>query len=181
MKPFGGNHNLPIITFFNFLSLYSKSPVQLEYLHAVDTAGLYLESEGRTDDMEALDSGSTGVKRQHVPLVVTHHFQDMGVSADEYVRMMEVDELPGAHVISSGIASDMCHQHLESLTFEHPVERVDEPEIMVVTVAGHAFERLEGGNIFSQLESTAEISRMPYLVDRLQEFTEWSIKNAVGI
>lgn len=181
MKPFGGNHNLPIITFFNFLLLYSKSPVQLEYLHTVDTAGLYLESEGRTDDMKALDSGSTGVKRQHVPLVVTHHFQDMGVSADEYIRMMEVDELPGAHVISSGIASDMCHQHLESLTFEHPVERMNEPEIMVVTVAGHAFERFEGGNLFSQLKSSPEISCVPYLVNRLQEFAEWSVKNAVSI
>ena len=94
---------------------------------------------------------------------------------------MEVDELPGAHIISSGIPSDMCHQHLESLTLEHPVERMDEPEIMVVTVAGHAFERFEGGNIFSQLESTAEISCMPYLVDRLQKFTEWSVEDAVGI
>ena len=94
---------------------------------------------------------------------------------------MEVNELPGAHIISSGIASDMCHQHLESLTLEHPVERMDEPEIVVVAIAGNAFEGLEGGNLFRQFKSSAEISCMPYLVDRFQKFAEWSVEDAVGI
>lgn len=167
--------------FFTLMSYFSNSPVQFEYLHAVDTALLDLEPEGGADYMEALDSGCSGIDRHHVPFVITHDFEDMGMPADEYIRTMEVNELSGACIVPARIAADMGHQHLQPLAFENAVERVDEAETVVVAVACHTFQRLEPSDLFCQLKASSEITGMPDLIDRLEEFTEWRIENAVSI
>ena len=62
----------------------------------MDTAALDLEAQGGADHMEALDSGCSGIYHQHVALGVAHYLQYMRVAADEYIRMIPVDEFPGA-------------------------------------------------------------------------------------
>ena len=140
-----------------------------------------METQCRPYNMKALDAGCSGIHYQHVSFRIPHDFQDMGMSADEEIRTIFVYKPAGARIITAGIASDMGHEHFHSLTFKEPVKRMNEPEVMVVTIAGNTLQWLEGGNLSRQIHPPAEITGMPDLIDRLQKFTEWSIKNAVGI
>jgi hypothetical protein len=45
-------------------------------------------------------------------------------------------------------------------------------QVMIVTVAGYPDQRFEFCNFLGQIQSTAEVARMPYLVDRGEEFAE---------
>lgn len=69
--------------------------VKFKNLHAVYPAILQLESEGGTYHMEALDTGSTWIYRQHVPFVIAHHLEDVRMSAHENIRTIPVYEFPG--------------------------------------------------------------------------------------
>ena len=88
--------------FSNYAKIVSKRKsqerlsVQFENFHAVDPAVLDLEAQGGADHMETLDPGCSRIYHQHVAFGITNHFQDMGVAADEYIRMIPVDEFPGA-------------------------------------------------------------------------------------
>lgn len=147
----------------------------------MDMSGLNLESERRTDDMESLYPGSSGIYRKHIALIVTHHLQDMGMAADKKIRMMKVYQSAGAGIISSGIAADMGHEDFHPFAFKDAMKRMDEPETMVVAISGDAFQGLECRNLFGQLHAAAEISGMPYLIDRFEEFAELPVKDSVGI
>jgi hypothetical protein len=47
-----------------------------------------------------------------------------------------------------------------------------ESEVMIVTIAGYPDQRFEFSDLSGQIQSTAEVARMPYLVDRGEEFAE---------
>ena len=48
-------------------------------------------------------------------------------------------------------------------------ENVFKAKVIVVTVSGNTKHRLEGGYLRGELHTTAEVSCMPYLVDRLEK------------
>ena len=131
--------------------------------------------------MESLDSGSTRIYHQHIPLRVTYDLKDMGMASYEYVRPVFVDEPACPRVISSGISADMGHKHFHPFAFEEAVERMGEAEIVVVAVSRHAFERLEGGDGGSQVKPSPKISRVPYFIHRLEEFPERLVEDPVRI
>ena len=131
--------------------------------------------------MEALDSGRSGVDHQHVSLRVTDDFQDMGMTAYEYVRPVFVDEFSCPGVIASRVAADMCHQHLHALTFEEAVHGVCEAKVVIVTVARDSDQRLELRDLRRQIHASSEISCMPDLIDRSEEFLELRVEDPVCI
>lgn len=126
--------------------------------------------------MEALDSGGSGIDDKHIPFRVTHDLQYVRMPADEDVRPVLIDQFQGAWVISSGITSDMSHQNLHSLALEETVERVAEAEGVIVTIAGYSDQWLETGNLFSEIHSSTEVPRMPYLIYRCKKFLELSVE-----
>ena len=147
----------------------------------MDSALVYMESQRCPDNMEALDSGSTGIDYKHITLCVTHNLQDMGMAAYEYIRTIAVYQFTGTHIIASRIATHMGHEHLYSFTFEESVQRVDESQLMVVAIASHTNERLELGNLLSQVHTATKISCMPDLVDRLKKILELLAEHAMRI
>lgn len=131
--------------------------------------------------MKALNSCCSGIDYKHISLGITHDLQDMGMTAYEYIRLVFVDQLARPRIITSGIAADMRHQHLHALTFEEAVERVFEAQVMVVAVSCDSQKRFEPRYLGGHFHAAAEIPRMPYLVDRLQEFPDAGVENSVGI
>lgn len=147
----------------------------------MDFSLFYLESEGRTDNMETLDSGSTGIKDKHSSARgIPHDLEDMRMAADEYVGMILIYQLTGLGVISSRISSHMSHKDLHAFALEETMERMFEPKGVVVAVAGDSDQRLElrdfGGHVHA-----AEISGMPYLIDRLKEGLETVVEDTMGV
>lgn len=131
--------------------------------------------------MEALDSGRSGVDHQHVSLWIADDFQDMGMAAYEYVRPVFVDEFSCPGVIASRVAADMGHQHLHALTFEEAVHGVGEAKVIIVAVARDSDQRLELRDLRRQIHASSEISGMPDLIDRSEEFLELRVEDPVCI
>lgn len=147
----------------------------------MDVPLLYLEAQGGPDDMESLDSGSSGIDHKHIAARIPHDFQDMGMTAHEDVRLILVYQRFGTDVIPSGISSDMGHQDLHALAFEEAVERVFEAQVMVVAVSCDSQKRFEPRYLGGHFHAAAEIPRMPDLVDRLQEFPDAGVEDTVGV
>ena len=154
---------------------------QLEDFHRIDVSPLYLEAQGGPDDMESLNARSSGIDHQHIAAGIPHDFQNMGMAAHEDVRLILVYQRFGTDVIPPGISADMGHQDLHALTFEEAVERVFEAQVMVVAVSCDSHKRFEPRYLGGHFHAAAEIPRMPDLVDRLQEFPDAGVENAVGV
>lgn len=146
--------------------------VKLEDLHIMNPAFIDMETESSTHYVKTLDSCSSGIDDQHVPARIPDHLQDMRMTAYEYVRTILVNELARSGIIASGIASDMGHQHLHAFADKETVHGMGESEVMIVTIASYPDQRFEFCNFLGQIQSTAEVACMPYLVDRGEEFAE---------
>ena len=148
----------------------------------MDSSLFNLESESGTDHMEALDSSSAWIDYQHIsPLRISDHFQYVRMPAYEYIRTALVYKLESLGIISSRIASDMGHKHLKALALEKSVERMLEPQIMIVAIACHSDKRLESGYLCRQVQPASEVSGMPDLVDRLKELFDPPVKHTMSI
>lgn len=142
---------------------------------------VYMEPEGSPHDMETLNAGSTGIDYKHVALGILHHFQDMGMSAYEYIGTVSVHQFTGSGIITSGVSAYMGHKHLHPFTFKETVQRMDKPQVVIVAVACNSYKRLETAYFFRQLHSPAEVTCMPYLVHGLEEVLELPAEDAVCI
>lgn len=147
----------------------------------MDPAIVDMKPQRSPYDMEPLYSGSTRIDDHHVPLRITYDLQDMGMAANEYVRLQLIYESARPRVVSSWISADMGHENVHSLAFKEAVQRMDKAQVVVVTIAGDAFERLECGDLLRQFKPTAEIPCMPDLVHRLKELLEGVIEDTVGV
>lgn len=156
-------------------------PVKFEHLHIMDPAIVNMESQRSPDYMKALNACSSRIDDQHIPFRVTDDFQDMGMPAHEYIRLITVYEFTGSWIISARIASDVGHQDLHAFAFEEAVKRMDETKFMVITVSGNACKRLESCNLLRQLHSPAEVTGMPDPVHRFEELTELRVENPMRI
>lgn len=146
--------------------------VKLEDLHIMNPAFIDMETESCPHDVKTLDSCSSGIDDQHVPARIPDHLQDMRMTAYEYVRTILVNELARARIIASGIAPDMGHQHLHAFADKETVHGMGESEVMIVTIASYPDQRFEFSDLSGQIQSTAEVARMPDLIDRSEEFAE---------
>lgn len=156
--------------------------VQLKHLQRVDFPTINLKAECCAYQVKALDSSCTRVHYQHASTGgITHHFQNMRMSADEQIRSIPVDEFACGPVIATWITTDMSHEHLHAVAFEKAVERVDKAELMVIAVAGNSFKRLERCYLPGKIHSPAEVSCMPYFINILEEFLEFFAKHSMSV
>ena len=148
----------------------------------MDYSLFYLESEGRTDNMETLDSGSTGIKDKHSSARgIPHDLEDMRMAADEYVGTILIYQLTGLGIIPSRIPAHMGHKDLHAFALEETVERMFEAKGVIVAVAGDSDQRLELRDFGGHVHAAAEISGMPYLIDRLKEYLETVVEDTMGV
>lgn len=104
----------------------------------------------------------------------------MGVSADEDVRQVCVDELESLVVVPAGISAYVHHQHLPALAFEVLGIGDSETDLIAVAVAVYSLEGLERRYLQQGL-LIAEVPRMPYLIHRLEEFLQRVVEPAVCV
>lgn len=157
------------------------SPLNFKEFHVIYPALIDLESQCRANKVEALYSGSPGVDSKHVAFFITHDLEYMRVAADEDVRPVGVYQSAGPGVVSSGVSADVGHQYFQPFAFEDAVHGVDEPQLMIVAVARYALQGLESCYFFGQCHAASEVTRMPYFIDRFEEFTEGGVKYAMGV
>ena len=132
--------------------------------------------------MESLDSGSTRVQDKHSSARgIPHDLQYMGMAADEYVGTILIYQLTGLGIIPSRIPAHMGHKDLHAFALEETVERMFEPKGVVVAVTGDSDQRLELRDFGGHVHAAAEISCMPYLVDRLKESLETVVEDTMGV
>ena len=159
----------------------NRLAIQLEDFHTVDAPLIDAETKGSTHKMEALYSGCTGIYHQHIPLRITHYFQNMRMTADKQVGLISVYKFVSSYIVSSRIAPDMGHQHFHPLTFKKAVQGMSIAKTMIVTVSCDSDQRLICGNLLSQLHPSTEIARMPYLVHLRKEVLEFLGEHSVCV
>ena len=155
--------------------------IKFKNLHFFYFFSIYLESEGSSYQMEALDTCGTWIYDQHVALGISHHLQYMRVATDKNIGAKFVYQPAGPRIVSARITADMSHQNLQSLAFEEPVDRMFKTQIIVVAITGNTQQRLELRNLLGQVHSPAEISCMPDLINRLEEIPELRAEDSVRI
>ena len=148
----------------------------------MDFTLFYLESESCADYMESLDSCCTRIKHKHSSASgIPHDLEDMRMTADEYVGTILIYQLTGLGIIPSRIPAHMGHKDLHAFALEETVERMFEPKGVVVAVAGDSDQRLELRDFGGHVHAAAEISGVPYLVDRLKESLETVVEDTMGV
>jgi hypothetical protein len=148
----------------------------------MDFTLFYLESESCADYMETLDSGSTRVQDKHSSARgIPHDLEDMRMAAYEYVGTILIYQLTGLGIIPSRIPAHMGHKDLHAFALEETVERMFEPKGVIVTVAGDSDQRLELRDFGGHVHAAAEISGVPYLIDRLKECLETVVEDTMGV
>ena len=148
----------------------------------MDFTLFYLESESCADYMESLDSGSTRVQDKHSSARgIPHDLEDMRMAADEYVGMILIYQPTGLGIIPSRIPAHMGHKDLHAFALEETVERMFEAKGVIVAVAGDSDQRLELRDFGGHVHAAAEISGVPYLVDRLKESLETVVEDTMGV
>jgi hypothetical protein len=148
----------------------------------MDFSLFYLESESCADYMETLDSGSTRVQDKHSSARgIPHDLEDMRMAAYEYVGTILIYQLTGLGIIPSRIPAHMGHKDLHAFALEETVERMFEPKGVIVAVAGDSDQRLELRDFGGHVHAAAEISGVPYLVDRLKESLETVVEDTMGV
>ena len=147
----------------------------------MNSTRLYTKPQSCPDDMKTLNSRGSGVQDKHITFRVPHDLQDMGMAADKDIRTDFIYQFSRPRVIPAGIAADMSHQHLHSLTFKETMQGMVKTKVMIITVARDTYQRLEFRNLARQVHSSAEIPSMPDLVHRLKKFTELLTEHSVRI
>ena len=148
----------------------------------MDFALFYLESESCADYMEPLDSCCAWVKDKHSSTSgIPHDLEDMRMAADEYVRTILIYQLTGLGIVSSRISADMGHKDLHAFALEETVERMFEAKGVVVAVTGDSDQGFELRDFGGHVHAAAEISGVPYLVDRLKESLETVVEDTMGV
>ena len=155
--------------------------IQFKDFHAMDAPLIYTKTQGSTHQMKALNSCSSGINHQHIPLRITHDFQDMRMAADKQIRLISVNKFTCTGVVSSRIATDMSHENLYSLTFKKAVQGMIIAKTMVVTVSCDSDKRLVCSYLFGKIHSSSEVSGMPDLIHRLKKVAEGLVEHAVCI
>lgn len=162
-------------------SHFLSSSFQLHILKTVNSSLIYMKTDCGTDYVESLNSGCTGIYHQHIPFIITHYLENMGMPTYENIRMEFVDQPACRRVIAARIATYMSHKHLHAFTFEEPVKRMGVAQIIIVTITSHAKEGLESGNIFSQIHSSPKITCVPYLIHFSKEVSEFFTEHSMSI
>ena len=107
--------------------------------------------------LAALKPALTSCPRIYIQTIQTSvesDFQDMRMSGNEKIRAGVVQFFPDKRVITSGIASYMCHHHVYFFNFEMSDLRILQPKRLPVDVAIYGTKRFQGSQACRQCVRT---------------------------
>lgn len=102
--------------------------------------------------MPTLQACCTGIDVQETQLLVVLHLENMAMPTDEELRRMGIDLLTDADIIATGIASDVRHEDIGSLTGPAQLFGIETSQVTAVTVATDSTEGTEILQTHSQFE-----------------------------
>ena len=147
----------------------------------MDIFTVNVHSQSSSLYMPPLNSASSGINvKQSGSRIILHH-KYMGMTADEDVRMIFGDQISGFPVILPGSAADVHHKHPMSLTLKALILRINKTDILAVAIPVHPYQRFERCDFISEIQTSAKIPRMPYLVYGGKKFLELRAEYAVSI
>ena len=120
------------------------------------------ESHQGGDFVESLSASGAGVDVQEFMLWVIHHLQNMGMSSDEDVRMVVLDDGEYCALIVSRVAAYVSHENLVPLSHKQLGGRKFPAYILTVHVAVNTHHRFECPQRLQH--AWPEVAGMPYLV-----------------
>ena len=154
-------------------------PWEGAFFEGGDAGGFDPEAKGHAGNVGgALKAAGSGVHEQKAFTTVPEDLRDVGVAADEYVRMEGVDEGFRTQVVdravrivgpvAAGTETDVGHQDPQPLALETLEGRIVLSHVLAIAVAVDSDKGLERGDVTGALES-AEIARVPDAVHGREE------------
>ena len=147
----------------------------------MDFAIINAESQCGTLYMPALDSAGAGIDMEEIEALVILHQQDVGMSANEYVRLVLVNEGQRLQVIAAWAPSYVLEQDFLPLTFKEFEFGIYLADVLPVTVSVDSHHWLEGGYRVRELSSPSEVPGVPELVHRGKELLDFGAEDPVSI
>ena len=147
----------------------------------MDTVWIDVKTYCGTDGLPALEAGCAGIYIQSIVARVAHNLKDMGMPAHEDIRLVCIQHRSDIKGIMPRRASDMSHQNLMTFAVEELHLRTVEAYFLGIAVPVNAYKGLECGDAVEKGDVAAEISGMPYLIDRSKEFLELGAEYPVGV
>ena len=155
-------------------------PVELEDLRVLE--GLPVNHHPDEGDLlvEARVACRPRVDVEQVELLVVDDLEDMRVSADVQVGLLFLQDVSHLRHVMAGITADVGHVDIDILDMEKQVLGVLHPHHVVVDVAVDGAQGLERSQGLGRLD-VADVTRMPQLVDVLEEVEQLRNQGAVRI
>ena len=117
--------------------------------------------------MPSLKSCCSGINMEQSERTVVLDFQYMGMTANEKLRRTSINLTGDRRIITTGIAANMLHEHVNVLTLEAENFRVHQAKVTAIAVATNSPDRTEFCQPFDEL-SRANVASMPYLIARFE-------------
>lgn len=153
----------------------------LKDFHTVNTAFVYMKTEGGPNNMKALETGRARIDGEHSPFRIVHYLEYVGMATNEKIGRELPYPLQSSRIVPPGISSDMGHQNLHALPREAAEKRAFVEETTVVDIAADRHKRLEFPEFSNQIHSPANVARMPQFIHWGKKIPERRIEYAVGI
>lgn len=125
--------------------------------------------ECRPHELPALQPSCAGVDGEKAILRVIHDLEDVRMAADENIRPVQAYHRLNISLIMPRIASDMGHQHLLPFAVKKLGLGTFIADFLRVTVSVHPDKGLECGDFMDEVQSSAEVSRVPNFINGFKE------------
>jgi len=107
---------------------------QFHHFQVFDLIAIDGKPDDRANQMEAMLTGSAGVDKQQLKLRIEDHLQDMGMTCNQQLRWISLQNWQQVPVVMTGITTDMGHQHINSFTKETQILRKLNPEVCPIYI-----------------------------------------------
>ena len=131
---------------------------QIAYVAPID-----FEAQQCAHLMETINAGGSGIHGQHLQCVVVLHFQYVRMSADKQVWLVGQNFAIGLRAVTSGIAADVGHQHIDLFAAKGQKFGIIEPNSAAIDVAVHGAQRAKCSQSLGQIVG-ADVATVPNFV-----------------
>ena len=130
--------------------------------------------------MPALVACGAGVHVEALQLIVVHHFQDMGMPADEQLRGTGDELFFDVGCITGWVTADVRHVHFHAFALPAQLFGVYGADVVAIDIAVYTFQWFECAELLGKGDG-AEIAGMPYFIALVEMGEHGGVEIMVGV
>ncbi len=153
---------------------------QFDGLHLGYLSAFHSESQQGSNQMPSVVAARARVHVKQSERLVAHHFQDVGVAADEQARPQSTDFHPGATVVVPGIAANVRNIYAEAFALPGQIQREFSAQLRAVDVPVDSAQSLKASQSIQHFRRP-EISGVPYLIAFREVFEDSVIQKTMRV